>query len=569
MYLKINFLSTHQLIKFFLIIALLSYAFLSAQITSAGELVNQLPKTITEGWEICNHYKTKTPECETNNLPLSQKKSNESVEYQSFTKNFILGKTLDYDSLSLWFKNIDDVDEVYVNNTLVGKTGRFLPDFQSGFRQQRLYSIPNEILRFNQINQLKVKTYSSRHLTGLTEPPLMGEHLSFYKQVYNSNTVLLTSATILFLITLLQVFYFIMVKGGRETLYLSLFFMIYGVISLLRSELPNELGLDSTGILQLEAFLLNLSIIIITLFLFDFFELELRRYYRIGLYILGGFSIFIVVWPYSPNIRLLFEINYIVLLIGSFLISGSGLLIGLHKKRKYIYSIYSLCSIGVALMTYDFMMHANGLLGLDLVLRKSIIPVYSAFYGVAFSLIIVHRYWNFFKGTTYDHLTGTLLRPAFFQRLTEEMQRFQRSNDKLLVAVIDIQQVKEISKNYGNSITNHLLITVSQSLSKVLRAFDLICRLSDEQFCIAVSVHQKDDAKIFIQRVYDEIIAMRQTVNQETDLFVDVRIGAVVYNQQQHLSVSHLLQDAGYALSKAQDQESTNYFITDKLTVHI
>jgi len=110
---------------------------------------------------------------------------------------------------------------------------------------------------------------------------------------------------------------------------------------------------------------------------------------------------------------------------------------------------------------------------------------------------------------------------------------------------------------------------VSQSLSKVLRAFDLICRLSDEQFCIAVSVHQKDDAKIFIQRVYDEIIAMRQTVNQETDLFVDVRIGAVVYNQQQHLSVSHLLQDAGYALSKAQDQESTNYFITDKLTVHI
>ena len=147
------------------------------------------------------------------------------------------------------------------------------------------------------------------------------------------------------------------------------------------------------------------------------------------------------------------------------------------------------------------------------------------------------------------------------------MQRCNRGEGMLLVAVIDIQQAKKISVNYGYSIGNHLLTTVSNSLTKVTRPYDLICRFSDEQFCVAAAITNEEYAEGNLQRIYEELMDIQQPINKDIELYVDARIGGVIYNPELHMSVSHIIQDANYALSKA-GGSSQQYFLLRQNSMH-
>lgn len=54
---------------------------------------------------------------------------------------------------------IDDVDEVYVNGVLIGKTGSFPNDYATAFNSKRLYRIPQKIIHSNEKNTLAVRIY--------------------------------------------------------------------------------------------------------------------------------------------------------------------------------------------------------------------------------------------------------------------------------------------------------------------------------------------------------------------------------------------------------------------------
>ncbi|MCV9385344.1 beta galactosidase jelly roll domain-containing protein [Reichenbachiella ulvae] len=54
---------------------------------------------------------------------------------------------------------IDDADECYVNGRMVGKSGRFAPDFKTAYTAHRNYLIPNENINFNGENIIAVRVY--------------------------------------------------------------------------------------------------------------------------------------------------------------------------------------------------------------------------------------------------------------------------------------------------------------------------------------------------------------------------------------------------------------------------
>lgn len=54
---------------------------------------------------------------------------------------------------------IDDVDETFLNGTLVGKTGGFPPRFRTGYDSNREYFISNELINFKGDNVIAVKVY--------------------------------------------------------------------------------------------------------------------------------------------------------------------------------------------------------------------------------------------------------------------------------------------------------------------------------------------------------------------------------------------------------------------------
>lgn len=63
--------------------------------------------------------------------------------------------------LKLSLGPVDDVDELFVNGTFVGRTGTFPPNYQTAWTDERVYSIPGKILRRGQINTVALRVYDS------------------------------------------------------------------------------------------------------------------------------------------------------------------------------------------------------------------------------------------------------------------------------------------------------------------------------------------------------------------------------------------------------------------------
>ena len=528
----------------------------------AAQLIDNIPSQLERSWFVCSVFETAPRQCVNADLPFEQSQLDKTVRFQTYTKDVIISSELKKQPLGIWIENVDDVDTILFNGEFVGKTGEFLPDYDTGFRQSRLYLIPSEIILYNQFNRIEIQTFSSRNKSGLSSSiPTIGNFLTIQSKIQQLNYPFIIVIAMLLLLIVFPVFYFIVLKGNYETVHYILFLIGFAAVAFARSQIPNSTGLNLSSMLKLEVFALNLGVVGICLFIFRFFELELRNAYAAGLYLLGVSGLTIIIWPQTLQIRFLMELNFWLIIVVIFFVNGSALVIALHKQRKYAATLGMLFVIGWLILIYDAIMHSSTLLDFEITMRPQVLTTASAIFGLILALTLTHKYWDYFKGSTYDHLTGTLLRPAFFQRLAEEMQRCHRGDGLLLVAVIDIQQARKISANYGYSIGNHLLTTVSNSLTKVLRPYDLICRFSDEQFCIAAAITDRESAENCLQRMYSELVNIQQPINDSFELFIDARIGGVVYDLDQHLSVSHIIQDANYALSKSKSESQPSFLL--------
>lgn len=85
--------------------------------------------------------------------------------YAWYRRDFWVNKSDTDNSLMLMLGYIDDADEVYLNGTLIGSSGRFPPYFKTSFSQERLYPIKHDMLRDDGNNVLAIRVYDA-HLEG-------------------------------------------------------------------------------------------------------------------------------------------------------------------------------------------------------------------------------------------------------------------------------------------------------------------------------------------------------------------------------------------------------------------
>lgn len=83
-----------------------------------------------------------------------------SREYQGYIeyKTYFKSKS-DLENTAIYLGKIGDVDKVYLNDTLIGQTGSFPPNFSYSMDVERLYFAPNSIIKENTENELRVLVY--------------------------------------------------------------------------------------------------------------------------------------------------------------------------------------------------------------------------------------------------------------------------------------------------------------------------------------------------------------------------------------------------------------------------
>ena len=125
-----------------------------------------------------------------------------------------------------------------------------------------------------------------------------------------------------------------------------------------------------------------------------------------------------------------------------------------------------------------------------------------------------------------DELTGLFNRRAGLKRLEEELQRCQRYESTLSVAIFDLDRFKTINDTYGHGIGDDVLQEVTELVSQTLRTTDIQVRLGGEEFLVIMPQVDIQAAQRAIERVCNAVASTPFTRQQ---LIVTVSAGIACY----------------------------------------
>jgi len=83
-----------------------------------------------------------------------------------------------------------------------------------------------------------------------------------------------------------------------------------------------------------------------------------------------------------------------------------------------------------------------------------------------------------------DPLTGLYNRQAFEHKLSMELQRVERSNGQLSLAIIDLDNFKNINDTYGHNCGDEVIRTLADMLDASTRGYDHAARIGGEEFAL-------------------------------------------------------------------------------------
>ena len=96
------------------------------------------------------------------------------------------------------------------------------------------------------------------------------------------------------------------------------------------------------------------------------------------------------------------------------------------------------------------------------------------------------RVEDLIRQTRTDALTGIANRGFFDRRLNELTQQTLRRQNRMGVAVVDIDHFKKVNDTYGHQAGDHILQNVAKALQDVVRANETLARYGGEEFAVLI-----------------------------------------------------------------------------------
>ncbi len=115
------------------------------------------------------------------------------------------------------------------------------------------------------------------------------------------------------------------------------------------------------------------------------------------------------------------------------------------------------------------------------------------------------EYHKMYLNTTHDNLTGLLNYRAFLDRLDVEINRALRTDQSLVIIIVDVDKFKRINDTFGHPIGNIALRKIADLISSSVRNIDVVARYGGEEFIIAVSNSQKTSAEQIVERIVSNV----------------------------------------------------------------
>lgn len=106
-----------------------------------------------------------------------------------------------------------------------------------------------------------------------------------------------------------------------------------------------------------------------------------------------------------------------------------------------------------------------------------------------------------------DPVTGVLQREAGRDQLSQRISQARRSGAPLLVAFLDVDQLKQVNDEHGHPAGDRLLHELGAALRRSLRSYDLAMRYGGDEFVCALSGSEREDARLRFEQISQSLAA--------------------------------------------------------------
>jgi len=155
------------------------------------------------------------------------------------------------------------------------------------------------------------------------------------------------------------------------------------------------------------------------------------------------------------------------------------------------------------------------------------IPLWNSFIRFAFFIIIailLSSLKSSLELAHTDHLTSAINSRYFYEIVQMEINRFQRNQRPFTVAYIDIDNFKAVNDQFGHIIGDQILITLVNSVSKVIRKSDFIARLGGDEFAVLFPETDQEAARIIFAKIQNSFVEAAQQKNWSITFSVGVLV---------------------------------------------
>ena len=147
-----------------------------------------------------------------------------------------------------------------------------------------------------------------------------------------------------------------------------------------------------------------------------------------------------------------------------------------------------------------------------------------------------------------DQLTGSLNRRGLDEVLAREMERSNRRQHQLCIAMLDLDDFKKLNDTHGHTAGDQALIHLVRVVKDTLRSMDVIARFGGEEFMIVLPNTSPTDAMQTVTRVQREL-TKRIFMHNNERLLITFSAGVAMYASGE--SQADMVKRADEALYKA------------------
>jgi diguanylate cyclase len=150
-----------------------------------------------------------------------------------------------------------------------------------------------------------------------------------------------------------------------------------------------------------------------------------------------------------------------------------------------------------------------------------------------------------------DQLTGVLNRRGLDDALTTEISRFSRGGGPLTLALLDIDNFKNLNDTYGHHVGDIALKHLADVVKKTIRPTDIVTRLGGEEFVILLPDTNIEEAIITMTRLQRSLTKEYFLGNNER-LLITFSAGIALFKkEEEQTTLIHRADQAMYLAKKS------------------